>query len=54
MQETLTDAGLIPVLGTSPGGGYGNPLQYPCLEEPAGLQFMGLQRVRLSTDLART
>ena len=24
--------GLIPGLGRSPGGGYGNPLQYPCLE----------------------
>ena len=26
------DAGLIPGPGQSPGGGYGNPLQYPCLE----------------------
>jgi len=25
-------AGLIPGLGTSPGGGIGNPLQYFCLE----------------------
>ena len=25
---------LIPGLGRSPGGGYGNPLQYPCLENP--------------------
>ena len=24
-------AGLIPELGRSPGGGYGNPLQYSCL-----------------------
>ena len=24
--------GLIPGLGRSPGGGHGNPLQYPCLE----------------------
>ena len=23
--------GLIPGLGRSPGGGHGNPLQYPCL-----------------------
>ena len=23
---------LIPGLGRSPGGGHGNPLQYPCLE----------------------
>ena len=28
------DAGLIPGLGRSPGGGHGNPLQYSCLENP--------------------
>ena len=28
------DAGLIPGLGRSLGGGYGNPLQYSCLEHP--------------------
>ena len=26
------DMGSIPGLGRSPGGGYGNPLQYSCLE----------------------
>ena len=26
------DLGSIPVLGRSPGGGHGNPLQYSCLE----------------------
>ena len=26
------DAGLILGLGSSPGGGHGNPLQYSCLE----------------------
>ena len=26
--------GSIPGLGRSPGGGYGNPLQYSCLENP--------------------
>ena len=26
------DAGSIPGLGRSPGGGYGNPLQYSCLD----------------------
>ena len=26
----------IPGLGRSPGGGYGNPLQYSCLENPMG------------------
>ena len=30
------DLGLIPGLGRSPGGGYGNPLQYSCLENPHG------------------
>ena len=28
------DPGLIPKSGRSPGGGNGNPLQYPCLENP--------------------
>ena len=28
------DAGSIPALGRSPGGGHGNPLQYSCLENP--------------------
>ena len=28
----IRDTGLIPVLGRSPGGGNGNPLQYSCLE----------------------
>ena len=28
------DMGLTPGLGRSPGGGNGNPLQYPCLENP--------------------
>ena len=28
------DAGLIPGLGRSPGGGNGDPLQYSCLENP--------------------
>ena len=28
------DAGLIPGLGRSPGGGNGNPLQCLCLENP--------------------
>ena len=30
------DPGSIPGLGRSPGGGHGNPLQYPCLENPHG------------------
>ena len=28
------DTGSIPGLGRSPGEGNGNPLQYPCLENP--------------------
>ena len=28
------DAGSIPGLGRSPGGGHDNPLQYACLENP--------------------
>ena len=28
------DLGLIPGLGRYPGGGYDNPLQYSCLENP--------------------
>ena len=30
----IRDAGLIPGLGRSPGGGHGNALQYSCLENP--------------------
>ena len=30
----LRDMGLILRLERSPGGGHGNPLQYPCLENP--------------------
>ena len=30
----LRDVGLTPGLGRAPGGGHGNPLQYPCLENP--------------------
>ena len=30
----IRDAGSIPGLGRSPGGGHGNPLQYSCLENP--------------------
>ena len=32
----IRDAGSIPGLGRSPGGGHGNPLQYSCLENPHG------------------
>ena len=44
------DAGSIPVLGRSPGGGHGNPFHYSCLripwtEEPGSLQSMGSQEL---------
>ena len=32
--EDIRDVGSILGLGRSPGGGYGNPLQYSCLENP--------------------
>ena len=32
--EDIRDAGLIPGLGRSPGGGHGNPLPYFCPENP--------------------
>ena len=32
--EDPRNAGLIPGLGRSPGGGHGNPLQYSCLGNP--------------------
>ena len=30
----IRDAGSVPGLERSPGGGHGNPLQYSCLENP--------------------
>ena len=30
----IRDAGSVPGLGRSPGGGHGNPIQYSCLENP--------------------
>ena len=30
----IRDMSLIPGLGRSPRGGHGDPLQYPCLENP--------------------
>ena len=33
---SVGDLGLIPGLERSPGGGYGNPLQYSCLKNPHG------------------
>ena len=36
-----TDVGSIPGLGRAPAGGHGNPLQYPCLENPHGQSLAG-------------
>ena len=44
------DVGWIPGLGKTPGGGYGNPLQYSCLGIPINRgtwQSMGLQKNRI-------
>ena len=47
----LRDPGSVPESGRFPGGGYGNPLQYSCLEipwteKPNKLQSIGSHRVR--------
>ena len=44
------DAGSIPGSRRSPGGGYGNPLQYSCLENPkdSGAQQAMVHRVAQS------
>ena len=34
--SNMGDLGSIPGLGRSSGGGHGNPLWYPCLENPHG------------------
>ena len=49
------NVGSVPGLGRSLGEGNGNPLQYSCLknpwtEEPGGLEFMGLHRLRHSLE----
>ena len=52
------EPGLIPGSGRSPGGGNGNPLQYPCLENPvdrgawqATVLGAAKSRIQLSTRL---
>ena len=51
------DPGSIPGLGRSPGEGNGNPLQYPCLENPmnsgawwAAVHGVEKSRARLSAN----
>ena len=41
----VRDVGSIPGSRRSPGGGHGNPLQYPCLENPTDRGAGGLQPV---------
>ena len=57
----IRNAGSIPGLGRSPGGGNSNPLQYACWRipwtgEPGGLQSVGVtkSRTRLSNEHAHT
>ena len=44
----VRDIGSTPGLGRYPGGGYGNPLQYSCLENPMdkGAWWATVRRVR--------
>ena len=46
----ITDVGLSPGLGRSPGRGHGNPLQYSCLENPIdrGVWWAAVHRVKKS------
>ena len=53
MQKFAGDAGMIPGLGRSPGGGHGKScLENPMEREPGGLQSPGLQGVGHWSDLA--
>ena len=49
----VRDAGLIPGLGRSPGGGHGSPVQYPCLENPMdrGAWWATVRRVTKEFDM---
>ena len=46
------DAGSIPGMGRSPGGGNGNPTQYSCLENPmdSGAWWATVRRVAKVPD----
>ena len=48
--EAKRDAGSIPRSGRCPGGGYSNPLQYSCLENPMdrGAFWAMIHRIRKS------
>ena len=47
--EDAVDMVLIPGWGRSLGGGHGNPLQYPCLENPMNRGSSGLQSIVLQS-----
>ena len=44
----IRDSSLIPGSGRSPGGGHGNPLQHPFLENPMIEEPGGLQSIRIT------
>ena len=49
----IRDAGLIPRLERSPGGGHGNPLQYSCLENPHGQRtLVGCKETHMTERLS--
>ena len=48
------DPGSIAVLGRSPGGGHGNPLQYSCLENPHGQRSLAGYSPCVHTELDTT
>ena len=48
------DLGLIPGLERSPGWGYGNSLQYPCLEKPHGQRSLTRQCWVVVTEIVWT
>ena len=52
-EEDVRDVSLIPGSGKSPGGGYGNPLQYSCLENPMdrGAWWTTVHRVAKQSDI---
>ena len=50
----MEDLGSIPGLGRSLGGGHGNPLQYPCLENPHGQQSLAGYSPRRHKELDTT
>ena len=59
MQKKKKDVGSIPGLGRPPGGGHGDPLQYPCLENPTDrgawwLQSIESQRVDMTDATQHT